>query len=842
MNLLGRMLSLIALAIFVLVPYTGVVAQPYPTNQPPVAEFYWLPDQPCAGKIVRFDGSRSYDPESVNSGSGPGIRNYEWYRVNAASTASGLVATGPVYETTFPEAGNYSVKLTVYDGQGNPGSITKTVPVVKCADTTTASPSPASGTVAKIEGMAEVCLGHRALFNDRSLAAANRTIVRRAWYVNGGLMSDTVQFYYAHSAAGSYELKLIVSDSAGETQTAILLVRVVDCAAGTSPAPTSQPSNAEYCKSLYYKRQAWISDWEYRYSQARQVNNSTEMNRLTAQRQEFESSYQAEWERAGCASGGTTAGEACRSAFASAEPEFQALKSRYEMVWGEYFSALEHARRNFSASGYHNDTEWKEFEAVWSARAHEIQSRFMGELVAIVEKYHLRECGWQDYQYQPRPAVEAQYTEAPPPMDEYSLVRVQCEERMIAVKNEYAPRFEALFQRLHGSPPDSADYAAVRAEISALEQEVTRIMGAIAHECRALFQAQYDAPENFREGVGSLQCYFDAESKRILCEGKYVSFQGHPDTQVLYRYTCGGQLFFDELYANTVFEDFSFSEGEEGARLAIRSSNLKMIFHDGPRGVINVGVLGDVSVSVVPALHLRVTVEGNKVLLESPDARGVWIGGEDALSWDELSRVLTIHGEATWVAETCVPDGSKPDGSEDAKYWEAIRQRRLGAQVVIHTEGDDDVRHDDETYDEGMEVRVHRERGDRYQAFIDFEEGTCQTVVLKFDTSIFSTIKLRVVLNDNETGAEIVIQEAENLEDVLDPCNDGPDTFEYWIVADRLGTQVIVSFAHFSEKRVTVEAAAVGNLVVPGFSLELFLLSVGLVAAAVFVMRRRTTR
>lgn len=839
MNLLVRTLSMTALAIFVLVPFSGVVAQT--TNQPPVAAFYWLPDRPCVGQVVRFDGSRSYDPESVNSGYGPGIAKYEWYLMSATATSSGPVATGPAFEKGFPEAGNYSVRLTVYDGQGASNSTTMTVSVGKCPTTST-SPAPTSATVSKIEGLAEVCLGHRALFNDRSYTSADRTIVGRAWYVNGGLMSDNVQFYYAHSAVGSYELKLIISDSAGETQSAVLLVRVVECPTGVSPSPTSQPYNPEYCKNLTYKRQAWVSDWEYRYKQASAANNQEDMRRLEAQRAEFESFWQQEWERYGCGTGGTTTTDACRSAFASAEPEFQGLKSRYEMVWKEYFSALEHARRNFSASEYRNDTELKEFEAVWSARAHEIQSRFMGELVAIVEEYHLRECGWQDYQYQPRPAVEAQYTVAPPPRDEYSLVRAQCEQRMMAVKSEYAPRFEALFQRLHGLPPDSPDYAVVKAEIRALEEELSSVMEAIAHECRALYRAQYDAPENFREGVGSLQCYFDAESKRILCEGKYVSFQGHPDTQVLYGYTCGGQRFFDELYANTVFEDFSFSGGEEGARLAIRSSNLKILFHDGPRGVINVGVLGDVNVSVVPALHLRVTVEGHKVLLEGPDTKGVWIGGEGALRWDELSRVLTIHGEATWIAESCVPDGSKPDGSEDARYWDAIQQRRLGAQVVIHTEGDDDVRHDDETYEGGMEVRIHRERGDRYQAFVDFDEGTCRTVVLKFDTSIFSTIKLRVVLNDNETGAEIVIQEADNLEDVLDPCNDGPDTFEYWIVADRHGTQVLVSFAHFSEKRVTVEAAAVGNLVVPGFSLGMFLLSVGLVATAVAVFRRRTTR
>ncbi|HEX9816260.1 MAG TPA: MYXO-CTERM sorting domain-containing protein, partial [Candidatus Thermoplasmatota archaeon] len=72
--------------------------------------------------------------------------------------------------------------------------------------------------------------------------------------------------------------------------------------------------------------------------------------------------------------------------------------------------------------------------------------------------------------------------------------------------------------------------------------------------------------------------------------------------------------------------------------------------------------------------------------------------------------------------------------------------------------------------------------------------------------------------------------------------DDGPEGFEFWIVQDRQGTQVLLSFAHFSEKRVSVEAASVGNVIVPGFDGVTAALAVAVATLAFVGIRRRLTR
>jgi hypothetical protein len=258
------------------------------------------------------------------------------------------------------------------------------------------------------------------------------------------------------------------------------------------------------------------------------------------------------------------------------------------------------------------------------------------------------------------------------------------------------------------------------------------------------------------------------------------------------------------------------------------------MLQDGPRGVIHAGAVGGAEFYFVPSPHIAVKVEGQLIHLSSGDWSGSWRGQD--LAFDPIKRILTVRGEATWVAKTCHPDGSAPDGTRSAQYDEAIQKRRLGAQITIARDGSD-AKHGEENY-AGMDVKVDHENLRRFLVAVDFAEGTCQTIVLKFDAGIFDTIKLRIGMTD-ENGNEISVREASHLQDILDPCDDGESGFESWVVQDRHGTQVLLSFAHFSEKRVSVEAASVGNIVVPGFDVPLAGLAFLAVAATLMAVRRR---
>lgn len=708
------------------------------------------------------------------------------------------------------------------------------------------------------------CLGEKVQFaaNAASNTAASSSNYTYLWSVSGPsfdhpLMGDGPSISVIVNVTGDHTAFVEVKDprtgASGRNATTIVFYRCEDTAASPSPTyqtgcydastgkyyecPSPSPATTypvERCESLRREQNAYYADWKYRYNAS---TSDEERARLEMERRSFEEGWQQRWHESGCDYGGFSS--ECQSRWERARAALEQAQANFQSMWKQYFMDLEAARNEFRASGYHTPEEWSAFEAHWKARAAEIAEHQAQTMRQLAQEYLLTECGFHPESYAFKPAGEPIFAQPPPTADAYSELRAACEQRMIEVKSRYEAEFRSLYERLHAAPVDSPEYAEVRMLLHELEGRVAAEMEAIVHECREDYTAEYERPETFRDGIGSLQCYFDEASGRIQCDGKYVGFQGNPETQALYRYTCGGQLFFDELYANRVFEDFRFSQGEEGSSLMIRSENLKLIFHDGPRGVINVGLVGGAELYFVPSTYLDVAVDGHKVLLSGADARGVWVGGEDALSWDDVTRTLTIRGEATWIAETCHPDGSKPDGEHDSAYWNAIEKRRLGAQVVVTLDGDRAAQ-DNESYSD-VTVRVRHEGGRKFLATIDSEEGTCKTVVLKFNSGIFETIRLRVSIVD-EDGTALTVQEAASLEDVLEPCDDGENGFEYWIVQDRHGTQVIVSFAHFSEKRVSVEAASLGNVVVPGLGFEGAALAVGLAAAGAVVARRRLTR
>ncbi|UCF09905.1 MAG: PKD domain-containing protein, partial [Candidatus Bipolaricaulota bacterium] len=90
---------------------------PSPTNQPPVADFTFSPENPKVGDLVRFDSSASYDPED-----GANLSK-RWH------FSDGATASGGSPRRTWDQAGTYTVTLTVWDTGGLETSITKEVTV-----------------------------------------------------------------------------------------------------------------------------------------------------------------------------------------------------------------------------------------------------------------------------------------------------------------------------------------------------------------------------------------------------------------------------------------------------------------------------------------------------------------------------------------------------------------------------------------------------------------------------------------------------------------------------------------------------------------------------------------
>ncbi|MDD5731977.1 MAG: PKD domain-containing protein [Patescibacteria group bacterium] len=85
-------------------------------NQPPVADFTWLPLNPVVGQIITFDGSASSDPDGT-------IAAYLWDSDDA------MYSTSITKTHAFTTAGTHQVFLTVTDNLGASTTIEKDVVV-----------------------------------------------------------------------------------------------------------------------------------------------------------------------------------------------------------------------------------------------------------------------------------------------------------------------------------------------------------------------------------------------------------------------------------------------------------------------------------------------------------------------------------------------------------------------------------------------------------------------------------------------------------------------------------------------------------------------------------------
>ncbi|MBT9166493.1 MAG: Microbial collagenase [Chloroflexi bacterium] len=80
----------------------------------PEATFTFNPPVPLVGQEVSFNAGQSYDADG-------NIRQYMW----RFGDESVVIADHPVVEHTYPEAGDYTVSLTVVDNDGLTSSISR---------------------------------------------------------------------------------------------------------------------------------------------------------------------------------------------------------------------------------------------------------------------------------------------------------------------------------------------------------------------------------------------------------------------------------------------------------------------------------------------------------------------------------------------------------------------------------------------------------------------------------------------------------------------------------------------------------------------------------------------
>ncbi len=188
-----------------------------PANQPPVALFTFTPINPVPGVAVSFNAASSYDPDGA-------IVSYQWdFNGDGVFDRTGVNPTW-----TFPAAGTYNVRLVVTDNRGATGQTTRPVTVVAAnqppvAQFTYTPPSPRPGDWIR--------------FDASTSFDPDGSIVSYQWdFQNDGIFDATGQVVFRqYGVAGTYTVRLLVTDNQGATGQTTQTVTVTPMVANQPP-------------------------------------------------------------------------------------------------------------------------------------------------------------------------------------------------------------------------------------------------------------------------------------------------------------------------------------------------------------------------------------------------------------------------------------------------------------------------------------------------------------------------------------------------------------------------------------------------------------------------------
>ncbi|WP_409329157.1 PKD domain-containing protein [Trujillonella humicola] len=187
-------------------------AQPEPVNQAPVAAF----TATTSGLTANVDGSGSTDDAAVTG--------YAW------DFGNGQTATGATASHTYATAGTYTVRLTVTDAAGLTGTTTRSVTVTAPAP----QPEPEPVNQAPVAAFTATTSGLTASV-DGSGSTDDAAVTGYAWDFGNGQTATGATASHTYATAGTYTVRLTVTDAAGLTGTTTRSVTV------TAPAPQPEP-------------------------------------------------------------------------------------------------------------------------------------------------------------------------------------------------------------------------------------------------------------------------------------------------------------------------------------------------------------------------------------------------------------------------------------------------------------------------------------------------------------------------------------------------------------------------------------------------------------------------
>ncbi len=169
-------------------------------NQPPIARFTHSPASPLAGQTVSFDASTSSDPDGI-------ITSYSW------NLGDGSRRNGASMTYTYPTPATYQVSLTVVDDGGASNSTTQQVQILPAL--TVAASASATGGIAPLS------------VSFTAQASGGAGPYSYSWDFGDGQPSTGSTTTHTYNTANSYNVRLTVTDSQGNTASDTMVVTVV---------------------------------------------------------------------------------------------------------------------------------------------------------------------------------------------------------------------------------------------------------------------------------------------------------------------------------------------------------------------------------------------------------------------------------------------------------------------------------------------------------------------------------------------------------------------------------------------------------------------------------------
>lgn len=330
-------------------------------------------------------------------------------------------------------------------------------------------------------------------------------------------------------------------------------------------------------------------------------------------------------------------------------------------------------------------------------------------------------------------------------------------------------------------------------------------------------------------------------------DGTFVSFAPDPQTGVLQDVAARDQILFEEIYA-PLAPGSEAAVDAHGKTFHVSGAAWDFRLTDHPTMPIKFRTdPAEPFLLTLPAgANVTQTTYGLQLIYNTSERAGLQgrLVGAAVLDPADPATIIvdgdaTFHLSAERVLLSQVANQVRPE------LEAALAQRNLGAEVTLVRTEDTEL-FDDTVLYEDLELEIEpgtvsgtRTTGGAYTLTVDSASHTGKTVVVNFESGLIDTSDLafRYYNVDPDRTVEAPIMKASSLADVLDPLDDGA-VAEYWVVEDEDGTQVLVSFPHFSTHKV--ELLSMVDVVVERPSLVLGTVGAALIVsmAAVGLFRR----